>query len=172
MLLPANVVNKTKNIGELKLPTYRYSIQTDPDRSAKASARDVGISRKASREICRAIKGMTIHQSVEFLEAVIEKKVAVPYRRFKRNVGHKSNVVGWTGGRYPEKAAKEILKVIRNLENNAENNQLQLDRCRIVHASTLQGTKQKAIFYRAQGRSSPKVREFVHIELIAEVAES
>ena len=166
MLLPANVVNKTKNIGELKLPTYRYSVQTDPDRSAKASARDIGISRKASREICRAIKGMTIHQSVEFLEAVIEKKVAVPYRRFKKNV------VGWTGGRYPEKAAKEILKVIRNLENNAENNQLQLDRCRIIHASTLQGTKQKAIFYRAQGRSSPKVREFVHIELIAEVAES
>ena len=62
--------------------------------------------------------------------------------------------------------------VLVSFENNAENNQLQLDRCRIIHASTLQGTKQKAIFYRAQGRSSPKVREFVHIELIAEVAES
>ena len=140
MVLPANVVRiNSSHIGDLRLPTYRYSIQTDPDRSAKASARDVDVSRKAAREICKTIKGMTIHQSTEFLEAVIEKKIAVPYRRHKRNVGHKSSVVKWTGGRYPEKAAKEILKVIRNLENNAENNQLQLDKCRIIHATTLQG---------------------------------
>ncbi len=153
------------------MPKYRYSIQTDPDRSAKASARDIDVSRKAAREICRELKGKTIHQSIEFLEAVIEKKLAVPYRRHKRNVGHKSSVVGWTSGRYPVKAAKEILNVVKNLENNAENNQLQLDKCRIVHAATLQGTKQKGIFHRAQGRSSPKTREFIHVELVAEVAE-
>ncbi len=153
------------------MPTYRYSVQTDPDRSAKASARDIDISRKAAREICTAIKGKTIHDCIEYLEAVIEKKAAVPYRRFKKNVGHKSNVVGWTGGRFPVKAATEILKVVRNLENNAENNQLQLDRCRITHAVTLQGTRQTGIFTRAHGRSSPKVRQFVHIELVAEVAE-
>jgi large subunit ribosomal protein L22 len=153
------------------LPTYKYSIQTDPDRSAKASARDIDISKKAAREICNTIKGMTIHNCTEFLESVIEKKVVVPYKRYKKNVGHKSNVVGWTGGRYPVKAAKEILKVVRNLENNAENNQLQLDRCRITHAVTLLGTRQGGIFHRAQGRSSPKTRQFVHIELVAEVAE-
>ncbi|MEE9410782.1 MAG: 50S ribosomal protein L22 [Candidatus Heimdallarchaeota archaeon] len=153
------------------MPTYRYSIQTDPDRSAKASARDIDISKKAAREICNTIKGMTIHQCAEYLEEVVEKKAAVPYRRYKRNVGHKSNVVGWSAGRFPVKAASEILKVVRNLENNAENNQLQLDRCRITHAVTLIGTRQKAIFTRSHGRSSPKVRQFVHIELVAEVAE-
>ena len=153
------------------MPKYKYSVQTDPDRSAKASAREIDVSRKAAREICNTIKGMTIHQSIEFLEAVIDKKLAVPYKRFKNNVGHKSTVVGWTGGRYPVKAANEILKVVKNLENNAENNQLQLDRCRITHAVTLQGSRQQAIFYRAHGSSSPKVRQFVHIELVAEVAE-
>ena len=153
------------------MPTYKYSIQTDPDRSAKASARDIDVSPKAAREICHTIKGMTIHQTIDYLEAVIAKKSSVPYRRFKRNVAHKSDLVGWAAGRYPVKAAKEILKVVRNLENNAENNQLQLDRCRIVHAVTLKGSRQQAIFYRAHGRSSPKKRQFIHVELVAEVAE-
>ncbi|MBY9000127.1 MAG: 50S ribosomal protein L22 [Candidatus Heimdallarchaeota archaeon] len=153
------------------MPTYKYSIQTDPDRSAKASARDIDVSRKAAREICNTIKGMSLHKTIDYLEAVIEKKSSVPYRRHKRNVGHKSDLVGWAAGRYPVKAAQEILKIVRNLENNAENNQLQLDKCVIVHAVTLLGSKQRAIFYRAHGRSSPKTRQKVHIELVAEVAE-
>ena len=153
------------------MPKYRYSIQTDPDRSAKASAREIDISPKAAREICNSIKGMTIHQCIEYLENVINKKIAVPYKRFKRNVGHKSTVVGWGPGRYPVKAANEILKVVKNLENNAENNQLQLDRCRIVHAVTLQGSREQGIFQRAQGRTTPKMRQYVHVELVAEVAE-
>ncbi|MHA1396637.1 MAG: 50S ribosomal protein L22 [Candidatus Heimdallarchaeaceae archaeon] len=171
MTLLANVVKINTCAGERKLPTYKYSVQTDPDRSAKASARDIDISRKAAREICKAIKGMTIHKCIEYLEAVIDKKVAVPYKRHKRAVGHKSNVIGWGAGRYPVKAAKEILKVVKNLENNAENNQLQLDKCKIIHAVTLQGSRQKGIFYRAHGSSSPKVRQFVHVELVAEVTE-
>ena len=153
------------------MPKYRYSKQTDPDRSAKASARDIDISPKAAREICKAIKGMTIHKSIEFLENVIEKKQAVPYRRHKRNVGHKSSLVGFPAGRYPVKAAKEILKVVKNLENNAENNQLQIDKCVITHAVSLQGTRQMGIFHRAHGSSSPKIRQFVHVELIAEIQE-
>jgi large subunit ribosomal protein L22 len=153
------------------LPKYRYSIQTDPDRSAKASAREIDVSPKAAREICNTIKGMTIHQCIEFLENVIDKKTAVPFKRYKRNVGHKSTVIGWGPGRYPVKAATEILKVVKNLENNAENNQLQLDRCKITHAVTLQGSKQQGIFQRAQGRTTPKIRQFVHVELVAEVAE-
>ncbi len=153
------------------MPTYKYSIQTDPDRSAKASARDIDVSKKAAKEICHAIKGMTIHKTIDYLEAVMEKKSSVPYRKHKRNVGHKSDLVGWAAGRYPVKAAKEILKVVKNLENNAENNQLQLDRCVIVHAVSLQGSRQRAIFYRAHGRSSPKTRQNMHIELVAEVAE-
>jgi large subunit ribosomal protein L22 len=153
------------------LPTYRYSVQADPDRSAKASARDVDISKKAAREVCNAIKGKSIHECIDYLEAVIEKKIAVPFKRFKTSVGHKSNVSKWGPGRYPVKAAKEILKVVKNLENNAENNQLQLDKCKVTHATALQGSSQQGIFKRAHGRSSPKMRQFVHIELVAEVAE-
>lgn len=153
------------------MPKYKYSIQTDPDRSAKASAREIDVSPKAAREICNTIKGMTIHQCIEFLENVIKKKTAVPYKRYKRKVGHKSSVTKWGSGRYPVKAAGEILKIVKNLENNAETNQLQLDRCRIVHAVTLQGSREQGIFQRAQGRSSPKMRQFVHVELVAEVAE-
>ena len=152
------------------MPKYRYSVQTlDPDNSAKASARNIDVSPKAAREVCRAIKGMKIDQCKEYLLDVIDKKRSVPYRRFKNNVGHKSDVAKWGPGRYPEKAAREILRVVENLENNAENNQLQVDRVRITHASTMLGTKQQGIFHRAHGRSSPKIRQLVHIELIGEV---
>jgi len=153
------------------MPTYKYSVQTDPDRSARASARDIDISIKAAREVCKAIKGMTIHKCIDFLEAVIDKKEVVPFRRHKKKVGHKSSLVGFPAGRYPVKAASEILKVVRNLENNAENKQLQVDKCVIIHAAALKGTRQRGIFYRAHGSSSPKIRQFVHIELIAEVRE-
>ena len=151
------------------MPSYKYSIITDPDRSAKASARDIDISPKAAREILRAIKGMKIDQCKEYLEDVIAKKRSVPYRRYKRNVGHKSDLKGWAAGRYPVKAAKEILKVVENLENNVEANQLQVDKAKIIHAVSLKGSKEVRYFYRAHGRSTPKVRQYVHIELVAEI---
>jgi len=153
------------------MPSYRYSIQTDPDRTARAAARDIDISIKAAREVCKVIKGMTIHKCIDYLEAVIDKKQVVPFRRYKKKVGHKSSLSGFPAGRYPVKAASEILKVVKNLENNAENKQLQVDKCVIIHAAALQGTKEKGIFYRAHGSSSPKIRQLVHIELIAEVRE-
>ncbi len=151
------------------MPSYKYSIITDPDRSAKASARDIEVSPKAAREICRAIKGMKIDKCKDYLEDVIAKKRSVPYRRFKHKVGHKSDLQGWGPGRYPVKAAKEILKIVENLENNVEYNQLQVDKAKITHAVTLLGTKETRYFYRANGRSTPKVRQKVHIELVAEI---
>ncbi len=150
---------------------YKYSIKTDPDRSAKASARNIDVSPKATREVCKAIKGMKIHQAIEYLEDVLAKKRSVPYRRYKKNVAHRSDLKGWGPGRYPKKACTEVLKVLNNLENNAEANKLQVDKCIIIHAATLLGTRQKGSFPRAHGRSSPKTKQFVHIEMIAEVPE-
>ncbi len=155
------------------MPNYSYSIgkNLDPDRTAKASVRNINVSRKALREVCRAIKGMKIDQAKDYLKEVIEKKRSVPYRRHKTGVGHKSDLQGWAQGRYPVKTCKEMLKLVDNLENNAEANQLQVDKCKIIHAAALQGMKIRGIFPRAQGRSTPKIKQLMHAELVAEVME-
>ncbi|MHA2103388.1 MAG: uL22 family ribosomal protein [Candidatus Hodarchaeales archaeon] len=61
------------------MPTHKLSIiGLDKDRTSVATGRDLRISPKASREICKAIKGMTIEQANKYLDDVIALKKSVP----------------------------------------------------------------------------------------------
>jgi large subunit ribosomal protein L22 len=65
------------------MPEWGYSTaQMDPDRMVKASGRDLRISPKEAREICDVINDMEVDAAMKYLELVIKKKEAVPYRRF------------------------------------------------------------------------------------------
>ena len=151
------------------MPRFKYSLYgLDPDKTAIASGRDLDISPKAAREICRELVGRYLEQAMEYLEGVIAKEEVVPYRRYKKKVGHKRGSRGWPVGRYPEKAAGELLKVLRNAENNAEFKGLDIVRLRVIHACAHRGRKTKRYFPRAFGRTSPKLRETVHIEIAVE----
>jgi len=151
------------------MPQFKYTVYgLDPDKTALASGRDLDISPKAAREICRELSGRYLEQAMEYLEGVIAKEEIVPYRRHKKKVGHKRGWRGWPAGRYPVKAAGEILKVLRNVENNAEFKGLDIARLRVNHACAHRGRKTKRFFTRAFGRTSPKVRETVHIEIAVE----
>ncbi|WP_415283565.1 50S ribosomal protein L22 [Candidatus Nitrososphaera sp. FF02] len=152
------------------MPQFSYAFQNfDKARHVRASVREKSISHKHAREIALAIKGMTIEKAREFLENVISKQIAVPYRRYHNEVAHRSNIRdGFSAGRYPQKAAKEFLRVLDNLESNAEYKGMDLDRLRIISAVTHKGTKLKRFQPRAMGRSSPKYDTLVHIELVAQ----
>ena len=52
------------------------------------------------------IRHMGLGQAKVFLEKGMAKEQAVPYRRHRKEVSHKSWVQGWYAGRYPVKAAK------------------------------------------------------------------
>ncbi len=148
---------------------FGYSIiKLDPDKTAKASGRELDISHKHAREVCKAIKGMLLDEAKTYLEDVIAMKRSVPFRRFKKKVGHRNDLQGFATGRYPVKAAKYILEVLKNVENNAEFKGLELDRCVIIHAAAYPGRKVKNIFPRAFGRSSPKVNTLTHVEIAVE----
>ena len=95
-------------------------------------------------------------------------KRSVPFRRFKKKVGHRKDLQGFATGRYPVKAAKYILDVLKNVENNAEFKGLELDRCVIIHAAAYPGRKVQNIFPRAFGRSSPKINTLTHVEIAVE----
>lgn len=154
------------------MPHFGYAFQNyDKTRHVRASIREKDISHKHAREIAVAIKGMSIENAREFLENVIAKKVAVPYRRYNNEVAHRSNIRdGFFAGRFPQKAAKEFLKLLDNLESNAEYKGMDLDRLRIISAAVHKGTKLQRFQPRAMGRSSPKFDTLVHVEIVAQEA--
>lgn len=150
------------------MPTWRYSIRVeDETRCVKASGRELDISPKHAREICRAIKNLTIEEAKRLLNDVIEKKRPIPFMRYYKGVGHRKGLEGWHAGRYPVKAAKAILRVIENLEANAEYKGLDVDRLRVIHAVAHRGRKIRKYIPRAFGRATPFFNTLTHVELVA-----
>jgi large subunit ribosomal protein L22 len=152
-----------------KLPKWGYSIieeELDPEKTAKASGREIRVSHKHAREVCRTIKSMMLTNAKTYLRDVIDKKKAVPFRRYKKKLGHRHGIEKAFAGRYPVKAAQQILRVVERAEANAENKGLDVDRLRILHAAAYPGMKIKRYTPRAHGRSSPKYDTTTHIEIV------
>jgi large subunit ribosomal protein L22 len=151
------------------MPSWKYSIKDlDPDKTALASGRDLRIKPKVTREICNTLKGMKLEDAKNLLEDVIEKKRPIPYKRYRRKIPHRKNLIGHDAGRYPEKAAKEILKLLNSVESNAEFKGLYADRLRIIHLATQRGRVIKKFIPRAFGRASPYYKHLTHVEVAVE----
>ncbi len=151
------------------MPKLGYSsLKLKDEGITKASGRDMRISQKAAREICRVILDMRLDAAKQFLQGVIEKKTPVPYRRYSKKVSHKTGIQGWYAGRYPVKSAQEMLKILDSLEANAIDRGFDTERLKIVHAATQRGRSIKRYIPRAFGRSSPKFDTLCHVELAVE----
>jgi large subunit ribosomal protein L22 len=152
------------------MPTYSYAFQNfDKTKHVRAALREKDISHKHAREIALAIRGMSIEKAREFLENVIAKRIAVPYRRYNNEVAHRSNIRdGFFSGRFPKKAAGEFLRLLDNLESNGEYKGMDLDRLKIISSVVHKGTKLERFTPRAMGRSSPKIDTLIHVELVAQ----
>ena len=147
---------------------FSYAFQNyDSTRHVRSSLREKDISHKHAREVAIAIKGLSIEKARDFLQAVINKDRAVAFRRFKNQVGHKSDP-GMMSGRYPQKTAKEFIKVLDNLESNAEYKGMDLDRIKIVNATVHKGVTIKRFIPRAMGRATPKNDVLTHVELVGQ----
>ena len=154
------------------MPKWGYSItDMDQEKTAKASGRELRVSHKHAREVCKTIKGMKLDRAKDYLRQVILKKKAVPFRRFNKKVGHRKGLDHAFSGRYPVKAATHILMVLEGAEANAEYKGLDMERLRIIHASAYPGMKIKRFIPRAFGRSSPRFNTLSHVELVLEEME-
>jgi large subunit ribosomal protein L22 len=115
---------------------------------------------------------MTLDQAKEYLNRVMQKKQPVPFRRYRKKLGHRHGVKeGAYAARYPIKAAKRILQVVEGAEANAEFRGFDLERLRIMHAAAYPGMKLERFTPRALGRSSPKIQTLTHVELVLEQTE-
>jgi large subunit ribosomal protein L22 len=144
-----------------------YTVDIELESSARAIGRELAISPKHSIVICRHIKGWPLERAKTFLEDVIEKKAAVPDTRYGSS-GHRRGKVG--PGRYPQKAARQILKVLEGAEANAEYKGLVTDDMYIAHSAASRGKAWEGRFPRARGRATPKIRETVNVEIILKEA--
>ncbi|HIP17668.1 MAG TPA: 50S ribosomal protein L22 [Methanothermococcus okinawensis] len=146
----------------------KYKVNVNSDKTARAMGRSLRISRKHAVEICREINGMKLEDAINYLNRVIELKQVVPFKRHGKDVPHKRGKYGWTAGRFPQKASREILKVLDNAKKNAEYKGLNTEKLRIKHISSNKGFTIKRFMPRAFGRASPKFQETVHIQVILE----
>ncbi len=154
------------------MPEWGYSVlELDPEKTAKASGRELRVSPKSTREVCNSIKGMKLDQARNFLRQVILNKKPVPFRRHKKKVGHRRGLQKAYAGRYPTKAAQKVLEVLENAEANAEYKGLDIERLRIIHASAYPGMKIKRYIPRAFGRATPRFETLCHVELVLEQME-
>src|SRR3972149_197144 len=141
------------------MPKWGYSVipeTLDPEKTAKASGREIKVSHKHAREVCKAIKGMTLTNAKQYLRDVMDKKKAVPFTRYNKKAGHRHGLVKSFAGRYPQKTAKQILTIIQGAEANAENKGLDVDRLRILHAAAFQRNIKLRYPPVDRGRASPK----------------
>lgn len=81
------------------------------------NGRDLPISTKHSIEISNFIRHKPIGLAKKQLGLVLDKKLAIPARRFNKDRGHRKGKVG--PGFYPQKASKEIIKLLTSLEGYA-----------------------------------------------------
>ena len=146
-----------------------FSMDADPERTSRAMGYELHISPKHAREIAVELRHKGVPQARRILEEVAVQKTAIPMRRFKRDVGHRPGGIG--PGRYPVRAAREVLKVLKDAEGNATYKGLNPDNMIIIHIASKRGRVLRGFTPRAYGRFSAKNVETVSVEIILEERE-
>ncbi len=114
-------------------------VQTE-EHQAKAVGKNMRVSYKETTEIGRFIKGDSVEKAENKLERVIEKELPVPMTKFNSDAGHKS---GGGPGKYPVKAAEEMLEKLQSAVSNAENEGLNVDQLEVQNVISNQGPKMR-----------------------------
>ncbi len=146
-----------------------YSREVEQKTTAKALGKELNISRKHAVEICNHLRNRYLNEAIQILEDTIEKKRAIPFRKYSGSTGHRKGKMG--PGRYPIKAAGEILHTLRNAEANAEFKGMNPNDLFVWHIAASKGRTFESYFPRARGRTTPKRRESVNLEIILKLKE-
>ena len=142
----------------------KYAFQGLKENMARAISKDLGISTKVSIEIANFIRGKSTSEAKKVLERVLEKKQAIPYKRFTDGVGHRKGA-NIAAGRFPQKATEAFITIIKQCEANAQAKGLSSD-LRIVHLVAQKGTN----MFR-HGRQRRRMYKRTHLEIVLEEIE-
>ncbi len=147
----------------------RYSVvDIDSEKTARAYGYEFHCSPKHSMNIARAIKGMKLSEAKSYLKDIIALKRPVPFTIHKRKVSHRKGI---GPGAYPRRAAKYILRLLENVENNAEYKGMDPENMVISHISAYYGREIEGMIFRAHGRTTESNEQTTNIEIIIEEVE-
>lgn len=113
----------------------------------------MSVSPKSSRELATAIRGKPVDDAIGFVQAVIAMEKPVEIKRYNRKVGHKQG----KPGRYPVKAAQEMLKILLNARANAEYKGMELDKLVVAKIEVYRASHKRPYGARAFCKA-PKTR--------------
>ena len=99
--------------------------ETQKKKEAIVRGKDIGVSKKHSMAICKFLKGKKIETGMKELDEVLEIKRAIP---MTGEIPHRK---GMASGRYPIKASKIFIKLLKNLEANANVKGLDAEKTRV-----------------------------------------
>ena len=143
---------------------YAYKPK-NKDASVKAIARDLNMSPKDAILICDVLRGMPLDKAIAYLKDVVALKKPVPHPKYNKSTGHRKED-GFGPGRYPQKAAREILLLLENLTTNAEYKGLSPEGLKLTHIQALKGiTRRKR---KPKGRWKVWRTQLVHLQAICE----
>ncbi len=127
---------------------------------AKSFGRGMPVSFKQSIEVCNFIRNKSLQEAKKILARAMEKKQAIPFRRFNSDLGHKKKI---GPGSYPIKTSTELLKLLEDVEANAQFKGLNVNNLIISHLCAKKAAK--AWRY---GRKRRRTMKRTDIEVVVE----
>ncbi|MDA3836084.1 MAG: hypothetical protein PF542_00520 [Nanoarchaeota archaeon] len=121
--------------------------------SVKAYGKGIPVSTKVAVAICKFLKRKTVEKAITDLEEVAKLKRAVP---MKGEIPHRKGPM--MSGRFPQRAAKEFIMLLKSLQANANQNDLEVPV--ITGAVSSKGQLPYAKGGRARGKAT-------HVTLVA-----
>lgn len=107
----------------------KIKIEDKKEHFASLDVKNLTMSTKQTIEIANFIRNKNLKKVRTLLDQVLKKKIAVPFKRFNRDMGHKPGKI--CSGRYPLKVTEQILKLLNSVEANAEDKGLNVENLKI-----------------------------------------
>ncbi|PFH54092.1 hypothetical protein AMATHDRAFT_53907 [Amanita thiersii Skay4041] len=144
------------------------ALATNPEKTSRARGEYLRTHFKNMREVAAALTGMKLTKAYAYIEAVLDHKRAIPFRRFSGGVGRTGQVKEFkaTQGRWPEKSIKFITRLLKNAESNADAKNIDVEDLLIKNIVVQQAPKTRRRTYRAHGRINPYQGHPTHVEII------
>ncbi|MCX6695480.1 MAG: 50S ribosomal protein L22, partial [Candidatus Altiarchaeota archaeon] len=140
-----------------------YSVKPeDETKVVKAMGRDINMSFKDAVMIADKIRGMKLSKALEYIGKVSELKAAIPYKRFQEDIGHRKGNTPKIA-KYPQKAAKYVIGVLKNVQANAEFKGLNPDKMKIIHVQAQKGIGRRR--RKPTGRWGAWETQYVHFQV-------
>lgn len=146
----------------------------DESATVKACVSNAKVSFKNTRETCSTLRGRTVEGCITYLKNVIEKKECVPMRRYARGCGNTAQAKQFnigkykaSKGRWPMKSAEAVIKVLKNIKNNAAVKNIDVEDLVVKMVSVNRAPKIHGRVFRAHGRVNAFNKSPCHIQVVA-----